>query len=215
MTFPSGGCTCWAALQFGLPHSVCSSSPAPCPAPSVRPRSAQQTLDVQVTVHGSGQRYWRSGTSNMRYQCKQMESLKDVWHLLAASKLRSQSTAMLTYYFFDIHLCQDGVWTGLLEGHGYGNIFKWKLELVLTRTDLAVGYEWKKGNYMPYASTYSSLQMFWTHALENNRGCFPSLKPKNACGPQSCVWNPLNLLMCSVVIDVLWIQIQPRLVFCF
>lgn len=78
------------------------------------------------------------------------------------------------------------------------------LELVLTRTDLAADYEWKKWNHMPYASTYSSLQMLWTHAFENNRGCFPSLKPKNACGPESCVcsgWcsetpEPAHLFCC-------------------
>ena len=36
-----------------------------------------------------------------------MERLKDIWHVLAVSKLLSPSIAMVTYYFSDIQLHQD------------------------------------------------------------------------------------------------------------
>lgn len=107
---------------------------------------------------------------------------------------------MITYCFADIRLHVDDA-----EERGSADISKEKLEPLLTKTDFAVLLQIMNGkrNYMPYAPTYSTLQMLWTHALENNRGCFPSLKPKNTCGWQSCVclgWCSETLRTCSLLL---------------
>lgn len=85
-----------------------------------------------------------------------MESLQVVWHVLAVIQFLRPSSAMITYCFADIRLHVDDA-----EGRGSADISKEKLEPLLTKTDFAVLLQIMNGkrNYMPYAPTYSTLQM--------------------------------------------------------
>jgi len=66
-----------------------------------------------------------------------------------------------------------------------------------------------KRYYMPYAPTYSTLQMLRTHALENN-SVFSFSKAKEYMWMAKLYllgvlfWTPLNPFISSVVIDILW-----------
>lgn len=79
-----------------------------------------------------------------------------MWHVLAIIQFLRPSLAMTTDCFTDIRLH-----LGDAEGRGSGDISKGKLEPLLTKTDFAVLLQIMNGkrNYMPYAPTYSTLQM--------------------------------------------------------